>query len=713
MKKLAIDLYGEAFLKELFRLERLNMLPQTPPFYPPLLSWDIYNHKKDIKRVIRYWENNLKRAENKEIGLYIHIPFCKQICKFCGFYKKLLKDNEEKKLYIETLINEISFYSRLIKDNSFKWLYIGGGTPTILEESEIDKLFKSLHGSFNLLNTEAMVVEATPDTLTLDKLRKLKEHKVNYIGIGIQSFNEDLMKKYGRDQTKRECLKAIENVRKAGINNIGLHFILGLEGQTKEMFINDIKTVCNLDVQKIYLFDYQPRFLTKENNYDASLLPKKLEEIREWKREAIDLLSKSGYTVNCGNVVIKKNSTPCPVSYDINGETAILALGASGIGYCQNGFKYRNKTNPKEYVESLLYKNELPIGEIYFLTKKAEMINYILLSLINYGDLNAINFENIFKTKIEDIFFIEFKKLQKIGIIVKSKDRYILTNRVQGIFFIQAVFYENSVIKKLAKRFNLRIEKKLESKLSIKSHNLFINFNNFTDKITIAKEIRERYINGEKISIFYGKGKDYISNIQFITNLSQKIGYHKTLVITELEDIISFDRILSSNSNSNLEIFINIKEKELKNFMKLNKFSLLKNYIPIIQISKNKFSLSDVVRYLKTTFNSIIFYYSISPTPHKVVPPTSYSKIKHLFKEAYDLEKKFKIKLYFLDIPQCILNPYDNMCYFFIPKGDLRESDISNTKISECRYCKYVLQCKGLSPDYLKKYGYTEIRTLI
>ncbi len=396
MKKLAIDLYGEAFLKELFRLERLNMLPQTPPFYPPLLSLDIYNHKKDIKRVIRYWENNLKRAENKEIGLYIHIPFCKQICKFCGFYKKLLKDNEEKKLYIETLINEISFYSRLIKDNSFKWLYIGGGTPTILEESEIDKLFKSLHGSFNLLNTEAMVVEATPDTLTLDKLRKLKEHKVNYIGIGIQSFNEDLMKKYGRDQTKRECLKAIENVRKAGINNIGLHFILGLEGQTKEMFINDIKTVCNLDVQKIYLFDYQPRFLTKENNYDASLLPKKLEEIREWKREAIDLLSKSGYTINYGNVVIKKNSTPCPVSYDINGETAILALGASGIGYCQNGFKYRNKTNPKEYVESLLYKNELPIGEIYFLTKKAEMINYILLSLINYGDLNAINFENIF-----------------------------------------------------------------------------------------------------------------------------------------------------------------------------------------------------------------------------------------------------------------------------------------------------------------------------
>ena len=150
-------------------------------------------------------------------GLYVHIPFCKQICHYCDFYKTAtLKYKSE---FLEALIKEIVLKKDYI-DEPIETLYFGGGSPSVLNCNDLNKILDCFKNYYKLNTLIETTIEVNPDDLNLDYLMRLKELGFNRLSIGVQSFNNDILKYLNRRHTSETAINAINASFKAGFENI-------------------------------------------------------------------------------------------------------------------------------------------------------------------------------------------------------------------------------------------------------------------------------------------------------------------------------------------------------------------------------------------------------------------------------------------------------------------------------------------------------------
>lgn len=180
--------------------------------------------------VLNKQEKNLLHFEkiSGDSLLYIHIPFCLDICKFCNVYKEKLVERKELKDYLNVLENEISYFSEKMKDSSIKWIYIWWGTPTLLEAQELDKLFSLLFWSFNIDKEAYIEVDAYPSTLTKEKLDVLMKNWVKQLSIWVQSMNPEVLKNVSRVYQNEIIFKNLSVLLKNYNFNLHFDFIIGL-----------------------------------------------------------------------------------------------------------------------------------------------------------------------------------------------------------------------------------------------------------------------------------------------------------------------------------------------------------------------------------------------------------------------------------------------------------------------------------------------------
>ena len=177
-------------------------------------------------------------------SLYVHIPFCREICAYCDF-AKVIYDKQWVKPYLDSLFLEISSYG----GSKYKTIYVGGGTPTALEDPDFKRLLDFLSpllgegGEFSM--------EANPESLTKEKAKLMKEAGVNRVSIGMQTSCKRLLTLLGRKHAYEEVKKAIEALREVGISNINVDWMYALPKQTDEEFSLDAKAVLALDVPHI------------------------------------------------------------------------------------------------------------------------------------------------------------------------------------------------------------------------------------------------------------------------------------------------------------------------------------------------------------------------------------------------------------------------------------------------------------------------------
>jgi len=175
---------------------------------------------------------------NKELGIYIHIPFCKSKCYYCDF---ISYQNKEEKIeeYIEEVINEIEQYD--ISNYNVTTIYIGGGTPSFIDEKYIKKILETLKEKLKLNETKfeniEITIEINPGTVNREKLEQYKKSGINRISIGLQSTKDKLLKQIGRIHTYDEFIEAYNLVNEEGFRNINIDLMIGLPNQT----IKDIK----------------------------------------------------------------------------------------------------------------------------------------------------------------------------------------------------------------------------------------------------------------------------------------------------------------------------------------------------------------------------------------------------------------------------------------------------------------------------------------
>lgn len=185
-------------------------------------------------------------------GIYIHIPFCKQACHYCDFHFSTSLKNKDSLL--STLKKEIELqknYFSATENTKINTIYFGGGTPSLLSQTELMGIIDKLYNTFDISNDAEITLEANPDDLTIKKIKELKTSPVNRFSIGIQSFFDEDLKLMNRAHNTQEALTAVKASQDMGFENITIDLIYGIPTLTNENWKYNLQQAFNLDVKHI------------------------------------------------------------------------------------------------------------------------------------------------------------------------------------------------------------------------------------------------------------------------------------------------------------------------------------------------------------------------------------------------------------------------------------------------------------------------------
>ena len=190
-------------------------------------------------------------------GIYIHIPFCAKRCIYCGFFSTVRQ--EEAARYVKAVCHELELRKNYIDGHSIKTIYFGGGTPSRLTPEQIGQVIGCISSTYSLDNLEELTVECNPDDITPQYISSLRALGVNRISMGVQTFNDELLRFLHRRHTAAQAQDAVRICRASGITNISIDLMYGLPGQTLDMFREDLKTALSTGVQHIssYCLSYE------------------------------------------------------------------------------------------------------------------------------------------------------------------------------------------------------------------------------------------------------------------------------------------------------------------------------------------------------------------------------------------------------------------------------------------------------------------------
>lgn len=185
-------------------------------------------------------------------GLYIHIPFCKQSCFYCDFHFSTNRTYQQK--MVNALSREIEIQKNYLNSEPLDTIYFGGGTPSILDHAQLDQIIDAVHKHHAINQNPEITLEANPDDLSKGKLSGLHELGINRLSIGIQSFDDEVLKFLNRAHDGQEAMQCVERARSTGFDNISIDLIFSIPGTSEAVLENDIKTGLSLTPEHISVY---------------------------------------------------------------------------------------------------------------------------------------------------------------------------------------------------------------------------------------------------------------------------------------------------------------------------------------------------------------------------------------------------------------------------------------------------------------------------
>ncbi|MFB4164867.1 radical SAM family heme chaperone HemW [Alteribacillus sp. JSM 102045] len=345
-------------------------------------------------------------------AIYVHIPFCKQICYYCDFNKFYL-DNQPVDSYIEALESEIKD-AFLINHNreSIKTVYIGGGTPTALNGKQLEKVILAVKKYAPLLSDELeFTVEVNPGEADLEKLKIMRKHGVNRLSIGVQSFDNNLLKKIGRSHSAEEVWKTVKDAQKAGFENISIDLMFGLPGQTSEIWQNTITNALKLNIPHISAYSLKIEEKTMFYNWyrqgKLRTLPEDIEA--EMYEEMVSRLNRAGYEAyEISNFAKSGFESMHNQVYWENKE--YFGFGAGAHGYL-NGVRYSNIAPLTHYIRALQEK-KTAVKYSHRVSKQEMMEEEMFMGLRMKKGVKEKNFKQKYGCSYFEIFSKAIQELK-------------------------------------------------------------------------------------------------------------------------------------------------------------------------------------------------------------------------------------------------------------------------------------------------------------
>jgi oxygen-independent coproporphyrinogen III oxidase len=324
-------------------------------------------------------------------GIYIHIPFCKQACHYCDFhFSTSLKKKDEMVL---ALAKEIALRKKEFQDEIIETIYFGGGTPSILEFSDLKLLIDAVYSNYNVIKNPEITVEANPDDLSKERIIELSNNRINRLSIGIQSFFEDDLKLMNRAHNSAEAKKCLEDATEY-FENISIDLIYGIPNMSNEKWIQNIETALSFKIPHIssYALTVEPKTALHSFIQKGIISQPNDEVAQEHFQILVDKLSENDFIhyelSNFGkSTYFSKNNS----SYWLGKK--YIGIGPSAHSY--DGKKRSwNVSNNAVYLKSIK-ENQLP-SETEILSKTDRYNEYIMTGLRTIWGVSLDRIENEF-----------------------------------------------------------------------------------------------------------------------------------------------------------------------------------------------------------------------------------------------------------------------------------------------------------------------------
>ena len=341
-------------------------------------------------------------------GIYIHIPFCKQACSYCDFHFSTKLTN--KKSVLSAIEKELKLRSNYLGQELVDTIYLGGGTPSLLSEIELQSIFQTVLNNYTVSDHAEITLEANPDDLTKVKLQELKQTPINRLSIGVQSFFEEDLRFMNRAHNAKEAVTSIQNAKEVGFDNLSIDLIFGSQTTSNEMWQRNLSIFFDLGINHLSAYSLTVEEKTALAHNIAKGKVKNIDDEKNYTQYLIlqNAIKENGFEqYELSNYCIDESYSKHNTSYWQNKK--YLGIGPSAHSFNGISRQWNVKNNA-------LYTKAINEGNSYFEKEELSEIDryheYLITSLRTKWGVDVSKMDMLFSPSIVEhfktkIFFVD------------------------------------------------------------------------------------------------------------------------------------------------------------------------------------------------------------------------------------------------------------------------------------------------------------------
>ncbi len=406
--------------------------------YPPFSFWSAENRHQVTEALGQAPE------PGTPLGVYVHLPFCRKRCHFCYFRVYTGKDAKPARVgrYVDVLLRELETYAKqpLIAGRKPKFVYFGGGTPSFLPPATLRKLANGMKAVLPWDEAEEVTFECEPGTLDEEKLDTLRGLGITRLSLGIENFDDHVLKTNGRAHLSKEIYRAYEYARKIGFDQINIDLIAGMLNETEENWQRCVEEAVSLAPECVTIYQMEIPFNTTiyqemRERGDVTAPVADWPTKRAWVDGAFRQLEAAGYSVTSTCTAIRDPANYKFLYRDYLWSGAdMVSLGIASFGHYR-GVHYQNEKDYEPYAKRL-EEDDLPIYRALAMTEEEKLIREVILQF-KLGGLDRKYFQDKFSTDIFVRFAEPLAELEATGDLQRTETGVELTRdallRVDGL----------------------------------------------------------------------------------------------------------------------------------------------------------------------------------------------------------------------------------------------------------------------------------------
>ena len=396
--------------------------------YPPYSFWN----GEQVKAAEGVLQAPLPNGEATDLGLYLHIPFCRKRCKFCYFRVYVDKNADQIQQYLDALVREIEIYAQQprIAGRPLKFIYFGGGTPSYISARHLRGLVRRVQAVMPWDRAEEVAFECEPGTLTEAKVAAIADCDVTRLSLGVENLNDEILSENGRAHLTKEVYRVWPWIRATDFAQVNVDLIAGMVGETWDTWRDTVSRTIDLDADSITIYQMELPFNTVYSKtisagHRRELILADWQTKREWHAHAVEAFGAAGYEQTSAYTVVKRGRPASFVYRDALWRGSdMIGSGVASFSH-MGGVHYQNATSWADYLGPL-EQGSLPLGRALQTTAEQRLTRELILQL-KLGRLRLSYFTDKYSADVLTEYASAWETLKDEGMLTIHPDEVRLT----------------------------------------------------------------------------------------------------------------------------------------------------------------------------------------------------------------------------------------------------------------------------------------------